>query len=104
MNGGDANYTYGGGGSGGGIYINCGNLNGTGTIRANAGNGYVPGPQGGGGGGGRIALIVRQAPYYTSGTILLTTPRPSGGSGYSYGNLGTLYLDCHPRGTVLSTW
>jgi hypothetical protein len=104
MNGGDANYTYGGGGSGGGIYINCGNLNGTGTIRANAGNGYASGPQGGGGGGGRIALIVRQAPYYTSGTILLTTPRPNGGNGYSLGSPGTLYRDYHPRGTVLSTW
>jgi hypothetical protein len=101
MNGTNGQHGYAGCGSGGGINLDCERLLGFGTIRANGGTGAS---SGGGGGGGRIALIVRQAPYYTSRTILLTTPRPSGGSGSQPGATGTIYRDYHPRGTVWSTW
>jgi hypothetical protein len=94
----------GGGGSGGGIYLQCWNLIGTGTICAAGGSGYGS-TAGGGGGGGRIALIVYHAPYYSGGNLLFT-PRPPGGSGYNNatGGVGTIYLYYRPRGTVWCAW
>jgi hypothetical protein len=89
-----------GGGAGGGIFIQCGNLTGSGTIRADGGNG---GGEGGSGGGGRIALYVRKAPFYTSGNLLATAP-PGGGGGTYPGDPGTIYSDFKPRGTMFSTW
>jgi hypothetical protein len=101
MNGWASGGNYSGGGSGGGILIICSGILGKGTIRANGGS---DGGAGGGGGGGRIALYVRGMPFYTGGN-LLATPRPAGGSGYSYGGAGTLVLELSkPRGTVWSTW
>jgi hypothetical protein len=89
-----------GGGSGGGILIQCGSLTGNGTIRANGGS--AP-SNGGGGGGGRIALYVRDAPFYTSGVLF--TPTVRGGSGYSTGGAaGTIFYDFKPRGTMFSAW
>jgi hypothetical protein len=97
-----------GGGSGGGVYIQCGRLSGSGTIRANGGNG---GGHGGGGGGGRIALFVRNAPFYTSGNILCTPSVTGGAKGSAVdgtqqpGGTGTIYRDLGKScGTVLTTW
>jgi hypothetical protein len=88
------------GGSGGGIYLDCLNLFGAGTIRANGGN--ASGNHGGGG-GGRIAVYFRGAPYYTSGILFpLTAAR---GTGYgSGGTTGTVYRFFKPQGTKFSTW
>jgi hypothetical protein len=96
--------SQGGGGSGGGIFIRCAGLTGDGTIRANGGNAGTGGSKGGGGGGGRIAIYARNAPFYTSGNLLLT-PAPSGGPvGYTNGSSGTVYADFKPRGTMFSSW
>jgi hypothetical protein len=97
-----------GGGSGGGIYIQCGNLTGSGTIRADGGDGG-PGTYdgGGGGGGGRIAIHVFKAPLYSPGCYRGTwtvNGGAGGGAGGLPGSLGTVYLDFKSRGTVLSTW
>jgi hypothetical protein len=76
-------------------------LIGNGTIRANGGNG---GSGNGGGGGGRIALLVRNAPFYTGGNIL-STPTVTGGTGLNPGGPGTIYYDLgKPRGTMFSAW
>ena len=79
-----------GGGSGGGIYIQCGTLSGSGTIRANGGTG---GNYAGGGGGGRIALDYVSAAW--TGSIQVNGA--SGAPNYGYpasarGGYGTLYL------------
>jgi hypothetical protein len=93
----------GGGGSGGGIYIHCRNLAGNGVLRANGGN--CDAGSGGGGGGGRIALYVMSGPVYTyASSLLFSTPRPSGGTGWSNGTPGTIYTYFKPRGTMVSMW
>jgi hypothetical protein len=92
-----------GGGSGGGVFIQCGSLLGNGTIQANGRN--SSGGNGGGGSGGRIAIYARNGPFYTvGGNILFTLPIPSGGAGYAGGGVGTIYLDFKPRGTMFSSW
>jgi hypothetical protein len=94
-----------GGGSGGSIYLNCGNLLGAGAIQAKGGiGGYSGGYIGGGGGGGRIALYVYNGPYFTAGNLLFSTTAPAGGIGYSNGLPGTIYRDFKPRGTVFRSW
>jgi hypothetical protein len=108
-----ANWQWSGAGAGGGIYISCGNLVGSGTIRANGGNGgYYSnnGTGGGGGGGGRIALFVRSAPHYTGGGVLNCAVANFGVKGVgarapaSDGSPGTVYHGISPRGTMFSSW
>ncbi|MCK4463476.1 MAG: DUF2341 domain-containing protein, partial [Candidatus Omnitrophica bacterium] len=81
-------HAYGGGGSGGSVYITTGTLAGTNagaTITANGGAGN--GGYGGGGAGGRIAI------YYTTNTYSGTT-KAYGGTGYSLeGAAGTIYTE-----------
>ena len=81
----DGNY---GRGSGGGIYLNVGQLLGGGSIQAQGGTGSN---QSGGGGGGRVAI------YYESNTGFDLSNRVSaaGGRGYSADNdagAGTIYV------------
>jgi hypothetical protein len=105
MNGVDALWDS-GGGSGGGILIQCGSLVGSGTIRANGGSGSGAG---GGGGGGRIALTVLNAPFHTGGNVIYS-PTVSGGAaggggGATAGGAGTIYRNLgKSRGTVWSIW
>jgi hypothetical protein len=86
-----------GGGSGGGISIRCTSLAGNGLIRADGGFGLSGG---GGGGGGRIAVSAIKAPYYLIGIRYSA----AGGTGYSNGLPGTIYLDFKTRGTLFSAW
>jgi hypothetical protein len=75
---------------------------GTGTISANGGNGELG--NGGGAGGGRIALSVREAPYYIAGSVLFSAT-VNGGAGYSNGAPGTIYRELgKPRGTMFCSW
>jgi hypothetical protein len=78
--------TYGGGGSGGSIYITCRTLTGTGTLRANGGGGMANGM---GGGGGRIAVS-----YSTSDQDALAAQpiKFSVAGGAVNGGRGTLWL------------
>jgi hypothetical protein len=70
-----------GGGSGGGVYIDCANLEGTNTIMVAGGSTTS---YGGGGGGGRIAV-------YYSGRLRDGGYTVAGGSGYRASNPGTYY-------------
>ncbi len=70
------------GGSGGSIYITTSVWDGNGSIQSNGGNGNSAG---GSGGGGRIAV------YYSSNNYTGTTTA-YGGTGYSFGGAGTIYL------------
>jgi hypothetical protein len=90
------------GGSGGGIYLSCGTFQGSGAIRANGG--VCNNGNGGGGGGGRIAILVRNAPYYNPGGIASFVPTVSPGTGYNTGIVGTVYTYFKPRGTVFFGW
>ena len=89
---------YGGGGSGGSIWLTCQRLAGgaSGVVRANGGNGAsaeVP-IRGGGGGGGRIAF------QYATHTEAWT-PTVYGGTGNVNGASGTIVrLLAEPRGTL----
>lgn len=91
----------GGGGSGGSIWITTASITGTGTIRANGGNGksgsFGNGP-GAGGAGGRIAIYVTEA-YSLTGAV-----QTFGGMGSSNskpgGGAGTIYLQL-PNGQDL---
>ena len=93
------NYTlYGGGGSGGAIWINAGAISGTGTVSAKGGTAY-----GGGGGGGRIAV------YYGSNSLPLANVSAFGGNCNSGSNVvknggaGTIYLKAadKPKGDMV---
>jgi hypothetical protein len=88
-----------GGGSGGGIYLQCNSIAGSGILRANGG--YAANG-GGGGGGGRIA--VRHSVSNFTGTATVD-PGPSGGYGGAVGSPGTIVWDwayVRPQGTVIS--
>ena len=75
--------TYGGGGSGGSIYVTAGTLAGSGNdCKANGGNRNYAAS---GGGGGRIAL------YATSSSFPLANVSATGGAGDQYGGAGTIY-------------
>jgi uncharacterized repeat protein (TIGR01451 family) len=79
---------YGGGGSGGSVYLVAGSLTGAGSILTNGGKGstgaWNDGPYGGGGGGGRIAV------YYSNSSFSGKT-EAKGGAGYqSTGENGTV--------------
>ena len=74
---------YGGGGSGGSIWITCGTLAGAGLITANGGSGH-PGA-GGGGGGGRIAV------YFGASTLPVANIQAYGQAGNVRGGAGTVY-------------
>ncbi len=84
---GEANPAYWapGASSGGSIYLTVGTLGGAGIISALGGNTYDAGG-GGGGGGGRIAVYYLDMADY-SGTISV-----AGGSGYEFGEDGTIHL------------
>ena len=73
----------GGGGSGGGIYVNTGVLAGAGSFSANGASGDLP--NGGGGGGGRIAL--RYSTNLFTGALLAR-----GGPGFVAGGAGAISL------------
>ncbi|MFA5392762.1 MAG: hypothetical protein WC306_03760, partial [Candidatus Paceibacterota bacterium] len=78
---------WGGGGSGGSVWINTGTLAGAGIISANGGNGEIN--NGGGGGGGRIAI------YYTTDSSTVTYQvfgGTMGGDTSRMGGAGTVYL------------
>ena len=64
---------YGGGGSGGGVWINIGTLSGIGTISAKGGTSTVLDGGGAGGGGGRIAI------YYTTNNLPVANISAAGG-------------------------
>jgi RHS repeat-associated protein len=70
----------GGGGSGGTVILDCGDLAGSGTISANGGLGAI---NGGGGGGGRVFLDVVDNNF--GGMITV-----SGGSGFENGEAGVI--------------
>jgi len=78
--------TFYGAGSGGGIRIDVGTLNGTGRITANAGNGQRD--NGGGGGGGRIAIYYQNAAGFDFNRITafggIGRDAPNGGAGTVY--------------------
>jgi len=82
----DGNNPSAGGGSGGSIYLTVGSLAGSGVISANGGAGNF---RGGGGGGGRIAVV-----FSSSASVNGFTGQMSayGGSGYTAGGAGTIYL------------
>jgi len=74
-----------GGGAGGSIYITTAALSGSGTIYARGGNGLV-----GKGGGGRIAILYTGWSWV--GNTMTDAVATSGGTGYSTGSVGTVYL------------
>ena len=76
------NAQFGGGGSGGSIWIETEGLLGSGNIGANGGN--SGGGSAGGGGGGRIAI------YYDTDTFTGSVTA-YGGTGYQRGGAGTIY-------------
>ncbi|MCP5525822.1 MAG: cadherin-like domain-containing protein [Verrucomicrobiales bacterium] len=84
---------FGGGGSGGSLWIACDQVSGSGRISA---DGATTGPDNGGGGGGRIAVYCRAKDH----TGLLTAV---GGGGYAFGSAGTIYtrFDGSPKGLLL---
>ena len=69
-----------GGGSGGSVLIQAGNLSGSGLVRANGGGTEV------GGGGGRVAI------YHNVLSLPTNNVTASGGSGTSPGAVGTVYF------------
>ncbi|MEW5875323.1 MAG: hypothetical protein AB1752_09100, partial [Candidatus Zixiibacteriota bacterium] len=75
-----------GGGSGGGIRLDVGDLSGTGVIQANGGTGFCSWGCAGGGGGGRIAV------FYTTLSFPSANISARGGSSGSTGSAGTIYL------------
>ncbi len=78
-----------GGGAGGGIYLTCKSLGGTGTLQANGGS--AP-SLGGGGGGGRIAVWWTSHPW---DDVLPAQPTNSvlgATSGYQAGSNGTVFV------------
>ena len=75
-------YGVGGGGSGGGVYLNVGTLSGAGTIQANGGGG------GEGGGGGRVAIDYNDMSNFTAANVTAN----AGNAGGSSGGAGTVYL------------
>jgi len=77
----DPNNYWGGGGSGGSIFLQVGTLAGSGVISANGGS---TGSCAGGGSGGRIAIYYGTNSY--SGTITAC-----GGAGAGFGGGGTIY-------------
>ncbi len=81
------------GGSGGGVWISVDRLSGTGSIRADGGEGSY---DGGGGGGGRVAV------YYGANTTFdFDRISAHGGTGPSPGAVGTIYLKPRDdRGTL----
>ncbi len=72
-----------GGGSGGTLQITAGTISGNGNILAAGGNGDLP--YGGGGGGGRVAVSYRT-------NLFAGNLRAYGGSGYTYGGAGTVFI------------
>ena len=81
---GAAGSTYIGGGSGGGIYMSTLELEGSGTIEVVGGAG---GSYAGGGGGGRIWIM------YESTRFWFGEFKAEGGSGYTIGGAGPVYLE-----------
>jgi hypothetical protein len=93
-----------GGGSGGGIVIQCYRLAGAGMLVANGGNGgSYSGNGGGGGSGGRIAVTASKAPFYIIG-LSYTVNGGAGGTNALPGSAGTVYRDFKSRGTVYCSW
>lgn len=84
VNGGDCKDFSCGGGSGGSIYIESGNLEGLGRIEASGGKGNT---SGGGGSGGRVAVHLRTNMLYQGDFIV------HGGSGKYHGASGTVYIE-----------
>ncbi len=92
---------YGGGGSGGGIYVLCKTFTGVnGILSATGGKGNTLNSGGGGGGGGRIAVWSKQ-----NNSLGLST-NVTGGTGCNAGLIGTVVLGTWfaPRGTVITIW
>lgn len=78
-----------GGGSGGTISINAGTFTGAGTLYARGGAGRPA--TAGGGSGGRIAIFY--SGWGWTGNTMTDAVATSGGSGYSTGSVGTVYLE-----------
>ncbi|MBI2441942.1 MAG: G8 domain-containing protein [Lentisphaerae bacterium] len=90
-NGGIGTANDGGGGAGGGIYITCRTIDGTGGIVSavgGAGNARYDG----GGGGGRIAVIYDQAAQSNVTTPSIRFTANGNRGTIAYGDLGTLYF------------
>ena len=85
----DHSFSFGGGGSGGSIYIITTNFTGPGLIQANGGDGGKSDSifGGGGGGGGRIA-IYSQVNNFSE----VVQAKGGAGAGYEVGQDGTIYL------------
>ncbi|MEM6998510.1 MAG: hypothetical protein AAF419_01560, partial [Pseudomonadota bacterium] len=78
-----------GGGSGGSIWLDVGNLSGTGIIEANGGWTQESVSSVGGGGGGRVAIY-----YDTNIDFNLSTITATGGTGgFQAGEPGTVYTE-----------
>jgi hypothetical protein len=85
---------YSGGGSGGGIYVHCMSLGGSGSMTAVGGNGGNLGLGGGDGGGGRIAVVydpVDQQTVNPKPTIQFTAAGAALSGNYP-GDTGSLFL------------
>lgn len=90
-----ANGSYGtqGGSAGGSIYIDATKLTGNGTVEAKGGAGETCcGYGASGGGGGRIALVVGALEAGFAAGTLRQKVDTSGGSGWSNGAAGTIYV------------
>lgn len=91
-NGGNGNGDQAAAGSGGGVYIKCLTLQGSGFVQANGGN---LGGNGGGGGGGRIAVAydpAAQAQVSPQSAVLFTTLGGSANALARYGLPGSLHF------------
>ena len=83
-----SNPSYGGGGgAGGSVYLTVGTLSGVGSITANGGDRGGTNNNSGGGGGGRIAIYYLDMSGFDVGNIAA-----AGGSGYEYGDPGTIWV------------
>jgi len=85
-------WSYGGGGSGGSVWIEAGSLMGSGTISANGGFGASG--AGGGGSGGRVAI------YSCNQSIPLVNITAHGGGGYRLGQVGSMHFGA--EGMIIS--
>ena len=86
----------GGKGSGGSVYLMSGTISGSGTIRANGGNG-VDGR--GSGGGGRVAVILTGSGADFSGFLGTMAAYGGDGTGTEDGASGTVYKATQAQGT-----
>lgn len=91
--------TYGGGGSGGSLWVTARRLRGRGTLSANGGIGGANSNSGGSGGGGRLALYLQEEGGLDS-TLTVQAMGPRLSSSGCYGAAGTYYLSLANQTTL----